>query len=179
MRVLTSIELPNLIQHNTAADYIPHTSLRPMLHVALVTNIGLTAKVLSHKVRELNLQSFARAWENTSTCREGETAETCVVVLVWSVRRSPSCLLCLVAADHCMSKMLYVKNSVHRQHFCDVHTCGGPNKCHRKESHVNRAAKNDIHDNKIVKQYLSQIRCWKNIKHEGMLYLLRVMHSIY
>jgi len=46
MRVLTTIELLNLMQHNTAADYIPHTSLRPMLHVDLVMNIGLTAKAL-------------------------------------------------------------------------------------------------------------------------------------
>jgi hypothetical protein len=46
MRVLTTIELPNLTQHNTTADYIPHTFSRPMLHADLVMNIDLTAKVL-------------------------------------------------------------------------------------------------------------------------------------
>ena len=43
MGVLITIEHPNLMQHDTAADSIPHMSLRPMLHADLVTNTGLTA----------------------------------------------------------------------------------------------------------------------------------------
>jgi hypothetical protein len=61
MGVLTTIELPNLKQHNTAAAYIPHTSLCPMFHAYLITNICLNAKELWHKVSELDLQSVDQA----------------------------------------------------------------------------------------------------------------------